>query len=637
MDGLSDMAVKDVNIGTPIPDREKVKDVTDTVMRINQQRAVYQRQWLINIAMLYGKHYFAIDKKPTGSLDERVMWELKNMERQSKTRRQSNYILPLFKSQLAKMILTKSNVNVEPTTNSEQDKSAARVSKEVAEDFWQNVNRNNPHLCDEYGGMLKILLRLCIYMMCCGEGYLLPYFNPRTQSKFFLNEQIGTADIGEVETEVLHVFETFRDPLKRFFIRTKTMAVEHIYERWGKEVKDEQIGYPDYQKRMIAMLEQGQEISFKDAAEIFEKYELPSKKYPAGRHLVCTKEELVLEEDLPPHYKGRLPLFSFQFMDFMLAPFAQSFIEQLVPLQEEYNYTLTRLYGYKKWFAGKVLIPRNSKMSTKWDDEMGQVIFYNSGHGVPGYLPGANAPAFLIQDLDRIRRDMEDVGSSHDTSLGRTPAGVKSGVGIQNLTDLDNAQSSPMQMDMESKLGQYVETVLDIMEANYNEPRFLAMTGDTLAADVRSFVGSDLMGNRKIKVVLGSSLPYTKEARQNKIMEYLGAGLISGEKARELLEMGDIDGVFSSIDETAEKSEVLQMMKDNVVVVAEPWEEHNIRAHVLTQFMKSQEYMKLPDEIRQRFITHLGEHQEYIRQEAQAAARVGAPTGSAIPPKPTNP
>lgn len=636
MDALTES--KDVNINTPISAKDTIKSVTDDVTAINQKRAIYQRQWLINIAMLYGKHYFMIDKRPTGGLDERVMWELKNMERQSKTRRQSNYILPLFKSQLAKMILTKSNVSVEPTTNSENDKSATKVSKEVIEDFWQNVNHNNPYLCDEIGGMLKILLRLSIYMLCTGEGYLYPYFNPKTQSKYYLAEQVGMGDIGEVETEALHPFETFRDPLKRHFIRTKTMATQQIYDRWDKDVKAEQIGYPDYQKRLISMLEQGQgEDSFKDAAEIFEKCELPSKQYPQGRHIVCTKTDLIVEEELAPEYKGRLPIFSFTFMDFMLAPFAQSFIEQLVPLQEEYNYTITRLYGYKKWLAGKVLVPRNSKMSTKWDDEMGQIIFYNSGHGVPGYLPGATPPAFLVEDLNRIRRDMEDVGSSHDTSLGRTPAGVKSGVGIQNLNDLDNAQSSPMQMDMESKLGQYVETVLDIMELRYSEPRFLAMTGDQLAADVRSFVGSDLVGNRKIKVVLGSSLPYTKEARQNKIMQYMQVGLVTPEKARELLEMGDIDGVFTSIDETAEKSEVMQMMKDNVVVVAEPWEEHNIRAQVLTHFMKSQEYMKLPEEIRQRFVNHLGEHQEYIRQEAQAAARVGAPTGSAIPPQPSKP
>ena len=118
-----------------IKDAKIIKEVTEQKEQIQESRTVFERQWLINLAFLYGKHYFTIEKKPISGLDERIYWELKNMERKKKTRRVANYILPLFRSLLSRMLMMKSTVNVEPTTNSDRDRAAAKVGQEAAEDF----------------------------------------------------------------------------------------------------------------------------------------------------------------------------------------------------------------------------------------------------------------------------------------------------------------------------------------------------------------------------------------------------------------------------------------------------------------------------------------------------------------------
>lgn len=616
-------------------DRNRINEITKDKDDIKKSRAAYERQWLINIAFLYGKHYFTVERKQAANLDDRIYWEFKNIERQNKVKRTSNYILPLFRSVLAKIVMMKSHVDVEPTTNSEQDEKSARVSNEAIEDFWQNVNKQNNVLCQKYAGMQMVVIKLFTYMLALGTGYLKPYFNARTKGNTYLNNKIiPEAEIGNVEVKVLHHFNCYLDPLKQYYIEEMILPIEYAKRFYGvKEIEasEKDVELPDQEKRLIGLLESPYDIKYKNAVKVLEKTELPSEKYPNGRVTAITDKQILLETDLPPEYKGKLNIFEFNYLDFMLSPFAQGIVDQLISLQEDYNYTVTRLYSYKKWLTGKVMIPRGANISTKWDDEVGQLIFYDSGHGKPDYQVPPGAPSFMMEELIRIRKDMEDTAGSHDSSMGRVPSGVKSGVAIESLSELDNAQLNPTTINIEQQLSFFVETVLNIMAERYSEPRLLAVTGDDYVAEVKSFIGSDLIGNRRVKATIGSSLPFNKEARQQKVMELMKIGLVTPDKAKDLLEFGDIDGALHSIDETAERIEIQQLLRPDIQVVAEPWEDHTIRLTVLTDYMKGQEFQKLPPEMRQKFVQHMQEHQEYLRGEAQAAQKPPVPTPAPMP------
>lgn len=607
---------------TGLAGQKLIKDIQDQMSSIKKSRALFEKQWLVNIAFLFGKHYFTIEKKPVSGLDERIYWELKNMERKKKTRRVSNYILPLFRSLLANMLMMKSTITVDATTNSERDRAAAKVSQEVGEDFWQNCNKHNPILCQNYSGMQLILKQLFSYVLAMGSGYLFPKFNPATRTKAFLdNRIIPDAEIGEVEAEVLHSFELFEDPMKRYFIRQRIMHVDQIEDEYGVSVPSEEVQMEDYASRLINMMEGSYDVKYEDSAKIYEKWEIPSKKHKHGRLIVMTKKQILWDKDLPSEYKGRLPFIKFEYLDLLLGivPFSQGMVEQLISLQEEYNYTITRLAGYKKWMAGKVMIPRKSKISSKWDDEIGQLMFFNTGFGVPQYMNPPPPPAFLMEDIIRIRKDMEDVAARHDTSLGRVPGQAKSGKAINYLTELDNSQLSPQLISYEQKLSFFTEMVLEISEEKYPEGRLLSLTGDLYGQEVKSFKGSDIVGNRRIKISLGSSLPANKEARQEFILDLEQRNLIRKDKAKELLEFGDVEGIYHSLDETLAKEEHQIMIKGDHIIVVETYEDHTVHLKVHTDFMKTKDFFELPEETRAKFKQHVAEHQEHLRFEAEAA------------------
>lgn len=619
---------------TTLSDQNKIKKIMDKLEDIKSGRQANERQWLVNIAFLFGKHYFNVEKKGGSGLDERIYWELKNMERKKKTLRVSNYILPLYRSLLSRMLRMKSTVTVEPTTSSDRDKAAAKVGGEAIEDFWQNANKRNPFLCVKTVGMMLILKILFQNILAIGTGYLKPVFNPKTKSKAFLNDEIIEGEIGEVEAHVVSAFNLYMDPLRRYCIERTIRDVDEIEDLYGVKIKAQaDIAEEDVQKRITALMEGNGQIKIENSATVFEYWQIPNKEYPKGRLFIFTDKEIILDVDLPEEYKGRLAYHEFEYLDILLSPYAQGMIEQLISLQEEYNFTITRLASYKKWMAGKVMIPRRAKISTKWDDEVGQMIFYESGHGVPTYQNPPSPPAFLMEDLVRIRKDMEDIAGAHDAAMGRLPQDVKSGVAIENLNELDNSQMAPNLMTLEQKLAFFTEMVLDIMQYRYTEKRFVELTGDLYGAEVKSFKGSDLNTNRRIRVTLGSSLPTSKDTRQKYILDLEARGFINKQKARELLEFGDVEGIYHSVDESLAKMENQALVKGGQNVKAEQWEDHAVHAGVHTNFMKTSDFFKLSDPLKEAFKAHLVEHQNFLRAEMQAASagQGGAPAPAGGP------
>ena len=624
-------AAEEAKIENPTTDTEKdqIKQYLSEVETIRNNRIAFEKQALTNIAFLYGKHYFTIEKqKGSGQLEDRVLWELKSLDKARRTKKSMNYILPLYRSLLSRMIQMKQRVTVDPLTNQERDKAAARVSQEALEDFWINVNMTNPLLKQKYAGMQQILLKLFGYMLTVGRAHLHPFYNPKSKAKILFenleNKPIMSAEVGAVEVEVDYWLNVFPDPMGRYKITKKVLPIDYIEELYAMKIKGEEVGLSDIEKQLINLLEGGDTDRFKNAAEVYTRWQLPSTKYPGGRLCVFTKDVMLLpSQDIPAEYDGTIPIFDFDFIDIMLAH-PQGVIDQLIPSQDELNHTVSRLHEYKKWFAGKILVPDGVNLSASYNDQVGQLIKYNGEGGKPEFQMPPSPPAFLMQEIVRIRKDMEDLASTHDASQGRTQPGIKSGVAIENLSELDQSQLTPVLIITETQLSFFCETVLNIIEKKYKEPRLIGITGNELSTDVKTFLGDNVAGNRRIKISLGNNLPISREARQNTIAGWLKARLITPEEAREMLEFGNLEHVFNNLDESAEKTEIQEMLK-GVEIEVQPWENHTRRIKVITDFLMSEPVIELrkrstqgdpkATETMQRLVTHRAAHQQALSSE----------------------
>jgi hypothetical protein len=604
-------------------DVELIKKNLEKKDNIQKGRNIYERQWLVNIAFLFGKQYLLLKQRTiTTNMEERIVWELESEERKNRVQKTANYILPLYRSLLSRMLLMKSHTSVEPTTNSERDKSAARVGSEALEDFWQNCNKNNNVLNQDLAGMPIILGKAFGYSLATGKAYLYPYFNSETKSKYFIDSSVQEpGKIGEVECYLLSQFDVFEDPLKQYKIVQRVLPIKQIKAQYKIDVKAEAIVYSDIQQQLLNMLEGKTDDRAKatDSSRIFEYWEVPSEEFPQGRFIVHTTDTELFNGVIPPEYKGKIPLFGINYLDLLFSQYPQGMVEQLISLQEEYNFTLTKIHGYKKQMNGKLKVPNKAKLSSKYDEEVGQIIFYEQGQE-PHFEVPPSPPQFLYEELARIRRDMEDISAVHDSTKFQQKD-IRSGKAIENLDDLDNNALTPILQSNEQTLSFFAETVLDIIEAKYEEARVLAITGDQEEADVKTFMGKDISGNRRVKVSIGTSMPINKTDRQMFIMNLAAQGYIDKAKALELMEFGDLSGLYNSIDEQAQKMENSEMLNGTPREPNE-WDYHSAHIKVIEQFMKGDRFGKLTSEIQQLFLQHRSIHQKFLRAEMQAAANM---------------
>ncbi len=607
---------------------EFIKKSIDKKKAIEKNRYAFERQCLTNIAFLHGMQHFSLEKQPKGGLEDRIVWEFKNLDRKKKTYRTSNYILPLYRSLLARMLRMKSRVIVEPETQTERDINDARVGKEVLEDIWQNINRNNSRLAKQYSGMQQVLHKLFSYQLSMGGGVLKPYFNKNSNGKAYLNDKVVKGKIGEVEIKCLHLLEYYPDPMGRFAIECTTVSCDDVLEIYGVEVEAEEIGLSEVEKQLLNLIEGGSEEKYDNACRLYEHYIIPCKEYPNGCHAVFTEKKLVFKGDLPEELDGLLPYYEFEYLKLPLTNYPQGMIEQLISLQEDYNFTIKRINDYKKWMTGKLMMPEGTSMSGKWDDEVGQVVKYKGNS--PTYLNAPAAGEQLFKDLQRIRKDMEDISSTHDASMSRVPQGVTSGVAIENLVEIDNSQLGPQLISIETQLGFVADRILSIIAKRYTEKRILGIAGDQYGAEVKSFTGSEMEGGRRVRIALGSGLPENKQQRQVAIMQMMKDGLITKERALELLEFGDTDGVYTDIDKNAEKTEIGEMLK-GIEFNPAPFENHAVRLKVLEDYMKNQQFKSLPEDTQIRIYTHYLAHQDFLMAEVDAE-QGGPQAGS---PQPT--
>ena len=603
--------------------------IIEDVRRKNEFRADYVRQCIVNVMFLYGKHHFTLSRlKSDASIGQHIAWELETNRSKGALKRTSNYILPLFRSLYSRMIRMKANVHAEPMTSTEKDRDAARVSKEVAEDFWDNCNRNDPWMASEFTGMQAVWMRATLYMMTVGMGYLNPFFNPKAKSFVYdqARKDVIEADVGEAQVRVLMPLDVFRDRFNRHIIIKRFMSPEQVEYEFDREVEPSKIDEEAAEIKIQRMLE-GTDIEKeeKDGVYVYTKYCVPTSKYPQGQMISMTEKELLTEPEspLPPECKNRIPIYEFRYQDLGFSSNGQGCVEQVVDLQQDYNFTISRIAQHKKVMTGKILTPRGGKLSVKHDDIVGQIIQYSPGMK-PEMQAAPSVPEYYFKEIMRIREDMENMMNSHDASMGQTPGQVKSGVGIQNLSNRDEAQIAPELIMCEQKLGFFAEHVLDIIQHNYNERRLLSISGEDLAFEIKSFIGSDLFGQKRIQIRMGSNFPLDKTERTNYILMLKKEGFISPERAKELLEFTDIDGAFKSLDETAAKQDILNIIDGNMEVIAEPYEDHTIFLKVIQDFMKGSVYTKLPPEVRKRILMWQKDHQKYLLAEQQAAAMMGA-------------
>lgn len=578
------------------------------------KRDQYELQAYLNISYFLGRQWIKADRASSRLIEPPMEpWQVRYV---------ANKIQPIVRTELAKMTKNKFAMYVNPATSDNNDIRAARVAEKVVE--WAEYEL----------GLQEIDRDNCLWGLCTGLSFIKPFWNPQKGRKF-PDGNGGMMHEGDVDCCIVPFFElkfdtscsTWKDVT--WVCHDKVRTVDYIKDTYGADVQP-QDGLTVtnlYEAKLLTLSTNGNGVSYQkreDSAVIHEYWELPSKDYPKGRRITtCGDTVLFYDEDIgfgdEDDSERELPFFPFFHIKVPGRLIPTCIVEQLIPIQREYNKSRSQIIENKNLFGNPIMMAPRGCLDEEVTNEPGQFIEYNMVGAKPEYLTPPPMGGEIYQNISVLDKEFEFVSGQHETSHGSTPTGVTSGTAIGFLQEQDDTRLGPPIANFISCKQRYMRYLLKMIQKKYDLERTVRIAGDNRKVETVHFKGSDLTS---IDVRINESTMYqtSKAAMQDYVIKMVQYGLLvpTEERDRQLimkvLEFGIIDDVYSEFEQDTSQAQTENDKFQRGDMSPDVREFYNHEAHIKehNKLRKSETYMQLPDEIKMAIDEHVSLHAEHI-------------------------
>lgn len=315
----------------------------------------------------------------------------------------------------------------------------------------------------------------------------------------------------------------------------------------------------------------------------------------------------------------------------------EGWMKNVLPMNRVLDSLESSVYEYNYRVAkGRIVVDKDSGVRSIHNVH-GEIISKNKGAEVRA-LDMPALPIAVERQIERINRYIEDIGGAHDASLGRVPAGVKSGVGVAELRQADSTNQDDLVDNLEDflsavghkilkKIAKHYSTYKIIYDLGYreNESKYFAVVGSGAkkkgntdkAHKGQVKIGPDwvdlaIIGeDNNIRVTVGSWLGYTKEMMQQKTMDLARAGLIDQKTFLRLWEFGSIDQI---VQQTRIESLLKKNMNQGSPDPMHPGEQDQYGLAMTENEMMVNENKDMPVDAHDDHLVHVALHQEALGQ-----------------------
>lgn len=654
--------------------RSKNKDFENQViswtksahLRCRTIRQQLERQWYINLAFYGGKQnvqLVPVSNSSGSGVGVRLYIPPAPYYR---ARPVINRIRPIIRTELSKLTAQKPSATVVPATGEDADMAAAQA----AEQIWDSIYREKK--------LRPIFRQAMLWTLCTGTGFMKVYWDSSKKSpqwkdfspeeKMILkkmghpSEKPPDGDFCYESITPFHLFvpDLLQEDIENqpYVIQVQTKSPDWIKLHYGIEVAPNVMEATDILNDSFLNLVGAGDFR-RDSVLCYEVWVKPGNApfMPNGGMFTIVGPHLVQFVEGNPYIHQQYP-----FAKIPHIPtgrfYADSVINDLVPIQREYNRTRGQITEAKNKMAHpQLMAAKGSIVASKVTTEPGQVIEYNLGYPEPQPLPLQNLPTYVLQELDRLLMDFEDISGQHQVSKGQVPAGVTAATAINFLQEQDESMLSVTHEGIEEAFEKIGYQTLCYVKQYWDIPRQVKVTGKDGFFNVVSFAGADLRDNTDIRVEAGSSLPTSKAAKQAFLMDMMTQGFIPPEKGLELMDMGGVQRLYEEIrvDAAQASRENMRMAavtqeqvseyamtfvpKDPMtgepipdaglidpntgkplvdqagnptepplIVPVNSFDAHQVHIQIHNTYRKSQEFEQLPQEIKNLFEQHVNQH-----------------------------
>lgn len=583
--------------------KELVDYANGCFTRAKKVRLQFERQWYVNLAFYFGRQY--VQWATTSLGDWNRLYEPRVPP--WRVRLISNKIRPIVRAELAKVTKEKPRGFVIPSTADDADLAAARAGEAITEHLWRDLL------------LFKQIRRSEFWTLICGTSFMKDWYDKDRPGK---DRKKGAIQVEPVSPFHIFICEAQEEELENqpFVIHSLAKSQEWIRSTYGKAVPPNVgAGSGVLEQQFLQAIGVNSGVT-KDYVAVREGWFKPCRKFPDGAVIVWAGEELLHMSEKWPYNHGEFPFTKFDHIPTGRF-YSDSTIVDLINLQKEYNRTRSQIIEAKNKMAKPQLVAQLGSINVnKLTSEPGLVIEVKPGFQYPQPLPLTALPAYVIDELDRIQRDMDDISSQHEVTKGRTPPGVSAATAISYLQEEDDSKLSNTISSLEEGTEKLTRHLLSHVGQFWTAERQVQVIGDNGQFESFMFSQSDIRGNTDFKVEAGSATPRSRAAKQAFILELAKMQMIPPTAALKYLEMSEVGRMYEEMQKDARQAqrENLKMSFGNEVPI-NSFDNHQAHIAEHNSYRKTQQFEILSDEIKTLFERHVEGH------KMQAAAAMGMP------------
>lgn len=628
-------------------DQEQYKEIIDEAERFYAKSLIaqkpYHKVWYTNIAYFVGLQW--VDWQSSSN------WLYEPAAPSWRVRIVANYIMPTIITKAAKILRSNPNMRVVPANDSDEARGGAKAGDRLMESkYYEDEFQRKIYSLVMWFLTSGVSFLWSIWDGTYGRRWTEPVKNPDgTPQLDDLGNPVEQAIYeGDNIFDVSGPFEVMLEPgaPEDFNEHTKVMRIKirkskDIKERYGVDVgKQDLHGDTQYNLRISGMvgspsINSSIESAIKDEDMVLfkEYFELPTTKYPEGRHFCYANGKmLVPPEPLDYWYMGKRALPCAKFGDITVPGrvYDMGITEQIGPLNVLYNKIISGVVETQNLLSKpKVLAPVGCLAQDSFTSEPGEIVEYQPIASMkPEAWKPPEIPQYIFQLLALIPQIMDNISGVHDQDRGKLPRRATSGVAIGLLNEADDTITNMTVRNFASSLSRVMSIALKTYGDKYRESRLVKKIGQNHRTEIFQFKGADLAGADTVRCEMATTMG--RGARIQMAMEMAKEGLIPKEILARIIESGDLNMAFDRNAGDVNYAQVENFgMAKGLMYEPGQFEDHDAHMFEHKQFLNSDVGHKLDPAVKSFFEEHVKKH-EMIKQAALVEAR----TPMAPPPGP---
>jgi len=529
-----------------------------------------------------------------------------------------NHLFDLVETKVSQMNRLKPAVEVLPTNDEWEDKSAARVVDMLIKHLWY-IN-NIDYLSQKMHRATRIFGESYLFVdWDSSKGDLHPaYVAARDAglkeielpdgSVHDMKKEVRTGDLS-YEIEVPWRVMLQRKPCleeSEYCFRIKLIPTDKLKEEYPE--KKEKIKITDDLKSFD--MEELNDRYIEEHTVVFEFWHKGTSQCPEGSYIKFTGET-ILEKGPHKFSHKKLPFIRLTDLDAPDVLNGVSKFEMILPIQNMLN-NGESLIAKNIWLMAhaKWVMPRGAAKIEQLGND--NTIIRYQGPTPPQMVQTAPNPPEVYAWVDSLKQKMQTIYGSHGISRGEVPKGITAASALQFLNELENERATTDIAKHGFMIREMAQMTISVAADKYdiNDGRMTRIVGENNKYLIRHFDVANLDKNYDVRYDLSTGLPETKSARYQRILDAMQRNpqMLQPERWEELLEFANEKKMQTLISEAtkAADSENEDLMAGEPVALPEEWEDHIQHWDSHARAMQSRSFKEeATPEVRAAFKEHL--------------------------------